>query len=266
MKLKRIKGGSLTLEYQTAKRAQTHHKVAFIDWLGFTVKGLSLDALHRALLTTFQLPDMPWVETDKGWSGYDKKVELGSYGWIAHGGKAQAGTINIQLRPSACRQFGPLAPILAWAEQVQAKITRCDIAHDDFAGQRINLAQARQWQQEGGYISNGRAPKVMEIINHDETVGNTFYVGRRENGKMLRIYDKGKEQGEASSPWVRCEVEFRAKDRHIPWDILSHPGKYLAGAYPCLAFLHTLQDVMWCCTSWVWPMWTWPSSCSWRPC
>ena len=244
MKLKRQGNGYLGIEYQTGRRERTHGQAAFIDWLGFTVRGLTLDDLHRALQDAFGLTDLPWIETDKGWSGYEKKVELGQYGWIAHGGKAQKGTINIQLRPAACRQFKRLAPILNWAERVEAKITRCDVAHDDFEGERINIDQARQWQSEGGYISNGRAPKVTEIINHDTTVGNTFYVGRRENGKMLRIYDKGKEQGQPDSPWVRAEVEFRAKDRHIPWDILKHPGQYLAGAYPCLAFINQIQDVI----------------------
>ena len=244
VRLKRCRGAQLGIEVQTTGRKQTHSQVAFIDWLGFTVRGLTLDDLHCALQHAFGLTNLPWTETNKGWSGYEKKVELGQYGWIAHGGKAQQGTINIQLRPVACRQFKHLAPILNWVERVEAKITRCDVAHDDFEGERINIDQARQWQSEGGYISNGRAPKVTEIINHDATVGNTFYVGKRENGKMLRIYDKGKEQGQPDSPWVRAEVEFRAKDRHIPWDILKHPGQYLAGAYPCLSFINQLQDVI----------------------
>src|SRR5690606_10696769 len=37
-------------------------------------------------------------------------------------------------------------------------------------------------------------------------------------------------------------VEWRGKDRLIPFDVLTAPGKYLAGAYPCLQFLSAEQS------------------------
>jgi phage replication initiation protein len=40
------------------------------------------------------------------------------------------------------------------------------------------------------------------------------------------------------SPWVRWEVEFHSKDREIPWDVLLEPGRFVAGAYPCMAWIH----------------------------
>lgn len=61
---------------------------------------------------------------------------------------------------------------------------------------------------------------------------------------MLRVYEKGKQLGDFSSPWTRAEVEWRAQDRLIPYDILSNPGQYLAGAYPCLVFLEKVQSVI----------------------
>lgn len=42
--------------------------------------------------------------------------------------------------------------------------------------------------------------------------GRTFYVGRRENGKLLRVYEKGKQLGAENSPWVRIELELHNKD------------------------------------------------------
>jgi phage replication initiation protein len=38
------------------------------------------------------------------------------------------------------------------------------------------------------------------------------------------------------------EVEFRGKSRIIPHDILLRASDYLAGAYPCLAYLSQRQD------------------------
>lgn len=39
-------------------------------------------------------------------------------------------------------------------------------------------------------------------------------------------------------------MEWRAQDRYIPFDILTRPGHYLAGSYPCLAFLSAEQSVI----------------------
>lgn len=55
-------------------------------------------------------------------------------------------------------------------------------------------------------------------------------------------YEKGKQLGDPSSPWVRVELELRGKSRLIPWDVLTSPGIYLAGGYPCLAYLSKVQD------------------------
>ena len=216
--------------------------IAFIDWLGFTIKNISLGEVREALEHIFNLSNLEWLPSNKGWSGYEHRIDLGCYGWLAHGGVSQKGTINIQLRPSACANFKDTNSIIDWSEKHQAIITRCDLAHDDFEGKIINIEQARKWNDENGYTTNGRKPKPREIINHDKTIGNTFYIGKRQNGKMLRIYEKGKEQGHPTSPWNRLEVEFRNKDRLIPWDIIKNPSIYLSGAYPCLNFLSIIQD------------------------
>ena len=36
---------------------------------------------------------------------------------------------------------------------------------------------------------------------------------------------------------VVIEVEFHNKDRIIPFDVLLEPGRYVAGAYPCLRWI-----------------------------
>ena len=71
--------------------------------------------------------------------------------------------------------------------------------------------------------------------------GRTLGIGSRTSGKYCRIYEKGKQLGDPSSPWTRVEVEWHGKDRLIPVELLMEPGKYLAGAYPCLAFLSVEQ-------------------------
>jgi phage replication initiation protein len=64
--------------------------------------------------------------------------------------------------------------------------------------------------------------------------GRTLYVGRFANGKGLCIYEKGKQLGDVSSPWVRWELRLGSKDRLIPLDALTRPAQYFAGGYDCL--------------------------------
>jgi phage replication initiation protein len=125
---------------------------------------------------------------------------------------------------------------------VEAVITRCDVAHDDFEGKTINIEQARSWYLDGGFGSMGRPPKAKLVDDLGSGKGKTFYVGNRAFGKLCRVYEKGKKEGDPNSSWNRLEVEFRSKGREIPWDIVIRPGDYLAGAYPCLWYLSGCQE------------------------
>src|SRR6185436_18889339 len=72
--------------------------------------------------------------------------------------------------------------------------------------------------------------------------GRSFYVGSRQGGKLCRVYEKGKQLGDAESKWTRAEVELHAKDRVIPWDAVTEPVKYLAGSFPFFAFLSLVAE------------------------
>lgn len=115
-----------------------------------------------------------------------------------------------------------------------------DLAHDDYEGTRDVDAAVKMYDQ-GAFKSGGRNPICSlegdwkQVSGH----GRTFYVGKRAHGKYLRVYEKGKQLGDALSPWVRWEVEFHNRDRAIPPEVLTKPAQYLAGAYPGLEFIST---------------------------
>jgi len=44
--------------------------------------------------------------------------------------------------------------------------------------------------------------------------GRTIYVGSRQSPLMLRVYEKGREQGDPESSWVRFEWEIKPKNIH----------------------------------------------------
>lgn len=232
----------------------TGNQTALIDWLAFTVhpgKGIDWLWMRDCLKHVFEISPEAWTGTNKKWSGYTHRVDLIhpgqrgesiNLGLVAYGGDRQKGTIHASLNAQACARITDWQQVMDWGESVGANITRVDCAHDDFDGKILTVEKAMQWYADGFFTTNGRPPAAELIHNMDSSKGNTFYVGKRIHGKLLRIYEKGKKEGDSNSPWVRAEVEFHNKSRVIPWDIVINPGHYLAGAYPCLSYLSTEQS------------------------
>ena len=58
---------------------------------------------------------------------------------------------------------------------------------------------------------------------------------------MLRIYGKGKQQGNKLSPWVRCEVQYMSAAFDLTTNNLRNPGLLLL-QYPDLDFLPVIAQ------------------------
>ena len=141
------------------------------------------------------------------------------------------GRCFINLTGAACELMQPAhwASLYSVCEDFDVKITRCDVAYDDYDGLHP-VIEAKALYESGGFIVGGRCPSARYIYSYGE--GDTFYVGRRENGKMLRVYEKGKQLGDSDSVWTRWELQLGCKDRVIPFDVLLTPLSFLRGAYP----------------------------------
>lgn len=129
------------------------------------------------------------------------------------------------------------------------RITRLDVAFDDYEG-RFSVWDARRMYKqnlfnsggtppryqyiESGHLELGKNLKSSKLVNSG---GSSFYVGSRESGKLLRVYEKGKQMGDKSSKWTRWEVEIRSSNREIPLSALLNPAAIFKGAYPALSFI-----------------------------
>lgn len=221
---------------------------AHIDWFAFTVTPPNDECMQWLVdhLRQF-LPLCAVIPTGKGWNGYKQRhtithgETLTDLGLIAHGGEKQRGTIHVELNAQACALIQDWQRFRLWGEQHNARITRIDLAHDDMTGKVVTVETALDWLRSGAFNLNGRPAKARLIDDLGTGDGKTLYVGQRANGKMLRIYEKGKQLGDRNSAWVRVEVELRNKARLIPWDALINPGQYLAASYPCLNYLSAIQ-------------------------
>lgn len=120
---------------------------------------------------------------------------------------------------------------------IGAKISRCDLAHDDIEGLYSSAELADESDTNGGFALTNKLPNVQHLGDwkRHEGRGRTLQVGSRANGKLYRGYEKGKQLGNSESVWFRHEVELGNKSRIIPLDILLHPSEYFAGTYPYMA-------------------------------
>ncbi|MCL6244045.1 replication initiation factor domain-containing protein [Acinetobacter sp. ANC 7200] len=194
---------------------------------------------------------------DRGMHNYKYAYEMQDMlGMVLYGHSSKK--ISVQINGSGCalarkgwqlrlykwltsyeRFFDPQTGIEKVSGCVNPKITRCDLAYDDFEGKYITVDIADHWDDLDGFWCGGRAPKIEKpgSWKRPNGKGRSFCIGDRTSGKYCRFYERGKKEGSPLSPWTRAEVEFKSKDRYIPLDILLSPSQYFLGAYPCFEWL-----------------------------
>lgn len=240
--------------------------VAFVDWLTIVFEWFDteyarseLDSLLRKQLGFGLLrPVLDRNEREVGLLGYEKSylLEDGTTRF-AIGGKSQRDTavlsfcgesmdfLNTPDRRINLRHLGEVA--------LQGWLTRIDLAADFFTGKYTVDDCARDYDAGKFKCHHGRPPTPGFI---DKGRGRTFMVGNRARGKQARVYEKGRQLGsqiqDSYYNWTRVEVEYHGsrprqsfrsrKQRVIPWDALTYPGRYLAGSYPAFAFISEKQD------------------------
>jgi phage replication initiation protein len=167
-------------------------------------------------------------------------------GRVAFGGNAE--TVLFELSGEGCRWIKSWSHVHVQLEVLHARISRCDVALDDFEGVSLKLRELAEQAAAGLFNGGGRPPKTRFLDDHGNLTGCTLYVGKKGH-KELCIYEKGKQLKDESSPWLRIEQRFYGKHvsdaivdgerprRGLPLDILINPLRYFRGAHAYLADL-----------------------------
>lgn len=157
-------------------------------------------------------------------------------------------TVCISLSGAGCRFVRDWRATRDVAEQLGARLTRCDVAFDDVEGEIFDLPTLIELAKAGGFVSGGRPPETGSYDDHGTGKGRTLKVGGKGH-KELCIYEKGKQLGDPDSPWVRCECRLYGKHvgrkgadgtverTGVDLDALVRPLEYLRGSYDVLAAL-----------------------------
>ena len=259
---------------QTIKRP-VNGQVAIIDWLNITFDIATINEKYRrthedddqymalcqaaiaefstTLARIFGKKYSTVSQNQNGANFYKYSFNFGeNYGKICIGG--QRDSVLIMLNGTGCS----LAP-QGWEHYMhqflttiakKPKITRIDLAHDDLHGEYLDVHVLDQLESDDLFHCGG-AP---HSVRHDgewkhgdpNDMGLTLNIGKRNSGKYARFYEKGKQLGDKDgkySKWVRAEVEYKANDRVIPFDVLKDPSAYFMGAYPVFADLFDYERI-----------------------
>lgn len=171
-------------------------------------------------------------------------------GRMDYGGESQRGWVRVQIPGKGCEWVKDWDAVESVESLPAAEIRRLDLALTTWAGEctheRVLAAHGA-----GRFNCGGRTPNLRQIISSDPRAGRTCEVGTRaKSDKFFRAYEKGFQLaaqmhheglthigGCAIEGIYRNEVELKAENRPIPFEVISQRDSYFAGSYPFLADL-----------------------------
>lgn len=230
-----------------------------IDWLGARTQDrhdTCLEALRPVFGDAGVL--LRAIEKKRGKQGFESSyaLSLGDFvvGDMSYGGEAMRGWTWIEITGKGCQwvtDWGRCEDQLAQLANFEYK--RVDIALDTFK-REVTHDTVVQAHADGHFTTGGKPPSIRQILPGDPVDGRTAYVGKRDQPKFLRAYEKGYEtvkdfprpltfdtiHGVLLADWYRLELELKAKTQPLPEDLIENRDQYFAGAYP---YLQSVLDV-----------------------
>ena len=178
-----------------------------IDWLSFTIPDYSLEEV--TLLLGLSLSEF---STFRGRYGYKVRLSFGGINILVDGTPDKLGRQNIcvEMSGQGCRDWESFGnpdylKIFSMALSGELKITRLDIAYDDFQGLLPFDLILKKSIDLNEVVSTWRA---WEVVYSNK--GSSVTYGSRQSNCYARCYDKASERGYCSGEhWVRFETVFR---------------------------------------------------------
>jgi len=181
-----------------------------LDWLSFTVKGISDTNVARALL--FGQDMSAWIEVPPV-NGYSYAVRHPFGHTVMSNLKRADMGIHVMFPGSALNHLlkGGVDQfeLIRWVVKEAGKVTRIDLAVDLY-GTPVDMDKLYKSKQIKGHEGSARKRERRE---NDEG-GYTIYFGSRKSDKVLRVYNKAAEQGLDGVIWTRFEIEFKSDPAH----------------------------------------------------
>lgn len=226
-----------------------------IDWLSFRTKSHKFDILEALRPCFGSAAELLTMKTGlKGRDGWEEHSELYMVdirlGGIDSGGKSQRDWMRVQLSGEGCGWVQDWAMVQDLQKVlIEADVRRLDIALTTYK-REVTFASVLEAYEAGKFKgrSGGVNPSIKTIVNGHKYEGDTIYIGQRTSDKFLRCYEKGKEatkdlppnqramiqdyEGFPIDDVFRVELELKAKELFLPWEVIGMRDGFFAGAYP----------------------------------
>ena len=229
-----------------------------VDWLRFRTQAKPLEALEALKPMFGDLGQHLRLKLgQRGVLGFQQAAQLviGDLvlGRCDFGGESQRGWVRWDIPGKGCEWVRDWEAIDEVERLPAADIRRLDVCLTTWEGQ-VGHDDVVKAHAQGRFVCGGRPPALRQITSSDPRAGRTCEVGKREKAdKFFRGYEKGWEMASKLPPLVRdglvaieghpvagiyrCEVELKAENKPIPWEVIDRRDQYFAGSYPFLADL-----------------------------
>lgn len=209
---------------------------ASIDWLEFTVMGLTVEEVQVDILG---LSSQEFSKLDKGRFGYRNQLKWSEGNlFILHNKETVTRNetetskttdtmgVHVMITGTGCRCFESrraLKQLLLFLTVLDDKVnfSRIDLAIDDFKNKTVNFERIHEAAINRHFTS--RWNKWDELNSRKcatgEYIGRTMYFGSQTSSIFCRIYDKalerianGEKEEKVYDTWTRLEIIYK-KDR-----------------------------------------------------
>jgi phage replication initiation protein len=227
-----------------------------VDWLRYRTKTEPYDILETMRPMFGDLGQYLTLKPlEKGILGFTQGSAIlvadMPVGRMDFGGPSQRDWTRVDMTGKGCEWVKDWDQLRNVEALPDAQIRRLDIALTTWEGE-ISHDTVVQAHTAGRFITRGRPPVLSQVTSSDPRAGRTCYIGKREQSdKFMRCYEKGWEMvgkyegrtpgeithidNKAVGDIYRCEVEFKAVNSDIPWEVVERRDQYFAGAYPFCA-------------------------------
>lgn len=187
-----------------------------------------------------------------GHQGFERSnvLSLGDFviGHMSFGGDPMRGWVWVEITGKGCQWVSDWERCEDEISQLsEFQYKRVDIALDTFH-REVTHETVIQAYTDGQFTTGGKPPSLRQILPGHPQDGRSAYIGKRNQPKFLRAYEKGYEtvkdfpkpltletiHGIPIADWYRLELELKGKNQPLPEDLIENRDQYFAGAYPYL--------------------------------
>ena len=178
-----------------------------IDWLSFTITDKNPDEIAEMLGLS-----LSYFSPFRGRYGYKQRLSCGGIHFLIDGTPDVNGKQNIcvEMSGQGCRDWETLGypdyyKIISMAASGEVKLTRIDIAYDDFTG----LLPFDQIIMKSIDLNEVVSTWRSWVVTYSDR-GDSVTYGSRSSLCYARCYDKARERGYCNSEhWIRFETVFK---------------------------------------------------------